>query len=131
MATSKWDQIRQQFVDRGLVTIGQGSGRRVFLSPSGRFVFKVPLQEWGLRANQREHQIYRYPKMGPDYLNRKRCARCRLAPSGVLVMELVRTGNAVGARLAEDLPDWALRVESYQVGTNRAGDQVAYDFGGE
>jgi hypothetical protein len=127
----KFQQIQRQFIDRGLTHIGQGSGRAVYLSPSGMFVYKVPLHEFGLQANKREHQIYRHPEINHGYLSKDRVARCRLAPSGVLVMELVRTVDSRGARLASNLPEWAYHVDSFQVGTNRAGQAVAYDYGGE
>lgn len=128
MMLDKYQQIQRQFIDRGLTLVGHGSGRTVYLSQSGRFVYKVPVGNHGLIANQREHEIYRHPEKAPHFLPRERVARCRLAPSGVLVMELVRT-RPWNDFLA--IPEWAAYVDNYQVGTNRENRIVAYDYGCE
>lgn len=124
----RFHRIQKDIIEAGFTYLHQGAGRAVYLSRSGQFVYKVPLNAWGLEANLREHQIYRHPERDRP-IEHSRVARCRLAPSGVLVMELVRIGTR--KERAEHLPMWATEIDSEQVGWNRAGHPVAYDYGGE
>jgi hypothetical protein len=132
------DQIRDDFENRKLRFIGMGGRRATYLSPSGKFVYKVPINLMGVRDNKREHELYR-TKEEATYWPHERLARCRLAPSGVLVMEVVSptTRNNQGCNYVnktEDRPDdWISKrwVDGQQYGKNRAGNWVAYDYGCE
>lgn len=120
------NRIMTQFHDRGLTYLGSGSNRAVYVSPSGRYVYKVPINAWGVDANIREHQLFRHKTLNHPTITPDRAARCRLAPSGVLVMELVRTDHRF-----KSPPSWAMNVDGGQVGLNREDKWVAYDYGYE
>jgi len=91
--------------------------RRVFLSPSGKYVLKVPLNERGEDENWWEH--YRYNVLGWKDLY----AKCRLVGK-CLVMEFVKVATDL-----KNLPDWTRDIDCAQVGWNRKGKLVAYDYG--
>jgi hypothetical protein len=122
------DTLHKKFRDRDFHYLACGSGRAVYVSPSGRFVYKVPLNTFGYDANLREHQIFRHKDLKHPVLTPERAARCRLAPSGVLVMEMVRTG---WREPPKPLPAWRWEIDQGQIGLNRAGNWVAYDYGYE
>lgn len=92
----------------------------VYLSRSGKHVIKVPICYRGQYANEQEARDYR----DGSFLGRSRLARCREAKldgQWVLVMERVEPANGV-------LPEWTDFVDCRQVGYNRKGNLVAYDW---
>lgn len=99
-----------------------GSTRITFIGE--RYVYKVPRDFSGVRANQREAKYYRSPdKKFP-------VAACRIVTLGtdvelpILVMEKV-----LPIGMGAIKPDWAdYHVDNGQVGKNRRGDVVAYDL---
>lgn len=109
------------FSDR-LEFLAAGRNRNVYLSRSGKYVVKVPLNLFGDCDNHLEaNRFYRKDGFfGPGHL-----ARCRMAKLGgtwCLIMEIVKPS------FAKDLPDWTEGVDCQQVGYNRKGKLVAYDF---
>jgi hypothetical protein len=109
--------------------LGQGRHRKTYLSPSGKFVVKIPHGEWcgddgldGQLANIREAEIFKKTK-GKD--GEFRYARCRLMANGWLVMEKIDNNYRWG-----EMPSWVLSIDCAQVGKNRKGDWVAYDYAG-
>lgn len=101
--------------------IGEGRGRRVYLSNSELSVVKIPISEAGIFMNWAEDIRWKKSK------ERNLLARCRLIPnSSILVMERVEVFQ--GHYL--HLPDWCWGVDCFQVGYTRAGKLVAYDYGG-
>jgi hypothetical protein len=122
---------------RGLKLLGEGAFRKTYLSSSGKFVYKIPTSEDGFRCNEREHQLYR-KKNKDNYgrLTHAQIARCRLSKSGILVMELVKPSKTCyKGYKAESVdlepPPWAGLIDSSQVGLNRDGNWVAFDYGNE
>lgn len=103
---------------------GVGQYRAVY-KLNERFVIKVPINELGYHCNLREYLQYQYSKRWPDkFKNDIQYARCRMIrSSGFLVMEYVDTTYLF------ERPWWADFVDCAQVGKNRAGKIVAYDFG--
>ena len=133
--------LRALAEQRGWKKIGSGAYRDTFLSPSGRFVYKVPHAGFAIYSNRREHELFRglhNTDGGYNKLDRRRFARCRLAPSGILVMELVRPPrehrhvNGHAQRTTKRRPPrWADVLDKAQVGLNREQRWVAYDYGNE
>lgn len=117
--------------------LGAGCFRQTYLSPSGKFVYKVPVDQFGFLSNRREHDLYRDPSRDTaSGLGRDKLARCRLSPSGVLVMELVKPSVACHKRygspsIEEEPPVWSDAIDSAQVGKARDGEWKVFDYGNE
>ena len=95
-----------------------GGTRLVF--SSGRFVFKLPINDFGFSANNWEATRYK------ERHNHFPLAKCRIIVVKnipIIVMEFVKPVDEM------DKPEWADFVDCQQVGRNRAGDIVAYDYG--
>lgn len=122
-------QMKQALMERGLRYLGSGCGRDVFMSKSGRYVYKIPRSYSGICQNQSEADMFRRKKLSArPHLTPEHFARCRLAPSGILVMEAVKPYSDVWSKL----PNWAKDTcDGPQCGTNRAGEMVMYDYGFE
>lgn len=101
----------------GLEFLGAGRHRAVYRR--GRWVYKVPINEQGDFDNYREAWFYSKTR-GKDFNGEY--ARCRMLKNGWLVMEYV---EPVPPKLA---PKWADFIDCQQVGTNRRGNVVAYDY---
>lgn len=116
--------------------LGEGSFRKTYLSPSGKYVYKVPTGAGGVRSNEREHAIFRRGQPGVHNLEHEKYARCRLSKSGILVMELVKPSvhcykGGKADRVDELAPAWANVVDTSQAGVNRDGNWVVFDYGNE
>jgi len=114
------------------VFVGEGRHRRVFRR--NNVVIKIPLNEEGIDANRREAYIYTCrDSSGYSYC---KYAKCRLIKdTDILMMEWAhypREGitDERGYIPYKDMPDWAWRVDLFQVGYNRKGKAVTYDYGG-
>lgn len=96
----------------------EGSTRSVF--DGGAVVYKV-----GLIGEQ---YIELAAFEDPSTVDHLPMARCRMvfheAGAPILIMETVRP-----AKPGEDIPDWAVRVDSHQVGLNADGEWVIFDAG--
>jgi len=110
----------------------------------GRFVYKLPIGRCGLYANERELKLYKESRKKGQIPY----AACRLLRTGVLIMEYVKPhcsslaatnaangtdpGTAAdiefGGDYDDDLPSWTTYVECNQVGYDRTGMLVAYDY---
>ena len=111
------------FIGRhGLVYVGRGSYRWTYRTRSGRFVVKFPkCREYGEADNVLEAEACRG---GEPCI--ARCRLIRVAGYDCLVMEWVEPIDYTGAPLP--LPDWVDWIDCQQVGHNRRGRLVAYDF---
>ncbi len=122
-------KIAKGLFDSGLRAVGYGGMRVTFMSRNGRHVYKVPKNAAGLESNESEAKRSRegWPQLrklfedfGPEKL-----ARCRMAPSGVLVVEKVDVHGFVDRRQNK----WVSAIDANQVGVGRGGMPVAYDYG--
>ena len=100
--------------------IGCGRNRTVFRH--GNWVIKVPLNDYGFADNDHEHRIFRKYGVEPNP-DKVRYARCRMIGQ-LLVMEHVDETSQRDA-----LPEWASYIGGNQVGLNRSGKWVAFDYG--
>lgn len=103
-----------------IIFLGEGRHRSVYRR--GNYVIKIPMNSDGLGSNEREHRTYRSSSDG--WLFGIRYARCRIHISGLLIMEYVEP-----IRYNKSLPKWVNVVDSQQVGYNRRGQLVCYDYG--
>lgn len=94
------------------------------------YVFKIPINEAGVHSNlQERHRWQRYgtTKGYVPY------ASCRLVAGVFLVMEYALypgpNSDDAGYVATAQLPEWAMSVDCYQLGYNRKGVLVAYDYG--
>ena len=114
------ERLERLLVSVGFRRLDSGRHRLAFLSPSGRNVVKVPINDFGVLDNGRESTRWgRRAEMWP-------LARCRLFCDGLLlVMEAV---EILPNWTFSDLPEWAKWIDGGQVGLNRKGEFVAYDY---
>lgn len=102
--------------------LGEGRHRAAFLTPSGNFVIKVPIDEMGFVDNFREYRMWRQID---KWMPKEHLARCKLhQSSGILVMEAVD----LAYEYPVDGTDWIGFIDCGQVGYNRRGRLVAYDY---
>ena len=110
--------------------LGCGRHRHAWRLPSGN-VIKIPKGGGGEYANEREARAWslRHNREAVEPLMRTfEFARCRLIPdTSILVMEYVDPYENSSIDYAA-LPLWAKQVDCQQVGHNRQGRLVAYDF---
>ena len=103
----------------GFKVVGQGRHRRGMLFPSGKYILKVPINTEGQQANEEEAERYQ-----TDYSEKG--ARCRMIDYKgfpCLVMEAVKPN----LYSSSDCP-FLHEVDCGQVGMNRKGKIVAYDY---
>lgn len=103
---------------KNLKLLGIGRNREVFLSPSGKYVVKVPINDLGIYDNAYEAELF------AKYGRKDHLAKCRLIGK-VLVMEYIE----IHRMKYNELPEWVLSVDCLQVGFNRKGQLLAYDYG--
>ena len=104
-----------------LKCIGEGRGRRVFLLPSGKNVIKVPLNEDGIHDNMAE--AFRFRKQRKAWFPLARC----MMWGQYLIMEYIEPVYGFGDLMKQY--NWVGMVDCCQVGYNRAGKLVAFDYG--
>ena len=135
------------------IHLGTGRHRKVWLLPSG-YVLKEGTSPGGKAANVEEARIWKERHNLSELINCRakaswKLARCRLIPRTLLlVMEFVwPTGGGGESQRKEeaiphfpkwtnrffhlnwrDLPGWCNNVDCEQVGFNRQGNLVAYDY---
>ncbi len=110
--------IFKELKSLGFKVVGQGRHRRGMLFPSGKYILKVPINTEGEQANLEEAERYQ-----TDYSEKG--ARCRLIyykDFPCIVMEMVKP-----AVYSPDCP-FLKEVDCGQVGYNRRGKIVAYDY---
>ena len=107
---------------KGFDLLGEGRHRQAFLTPSGKYVIKFPLNPEGAVANDEEAHIYATsPKK-----ERERLAKCRLFYYNnlpCLIMEYVEEVTKW-----DKLPKWTRFIDCGQVGYTRYGQLVAFDY---
>jgi hypothetical protein len=105
--------------------LGSGRHREVFGSRNGEEVLKVPWNDAGQFANERELEPDQWLG-GQEYCARTRKDQRYTKRFGVLILRMERLTPAGSWK---DLPKWTWGVDGFQVGYNRAGKLVAYDWG--
>jgi len=128
---------KHRLISRGFEFIGYGRNRIAFLSQSKKNIIKIPITQGGVADNTHEHISWSKfrKKLVP-------IARCRLLKNSViLVMELITRPyhpydpNVLDNQRNKNFDDlikqnpWIDFVDCGQVGLNRKGQLVAYDFG--
>ena len=98
-----------------------GTGRHRVAFGNDRVVFKIPKNDNGFHDNAWEFR--KYLKRTKDTLPLAKCRLIDIKNIPVLVMELVKPIPP-----KEKLPSWVDCVDCQQVGRNKNGDIVAYDY---
>ena len=120
-------QFGETLLAKGYRKLGKGRNRTVYRSPNGQWVVKLPIGVDGLEDNQREATLWKTAC-------RNHIARCRLLNNRYLVMECIATIYDPDTSIREtirtwnDFPAWTCQVDCFQVGRNRKGHLVAYDY---
>lgn len=114
---------------RPLEYLGSGRNREVYRR--GNYVIKVPRNWQGIVDNEHEADVGSYTRK--EVPGSIQYARCRLHPGGILVMQyaqFVGPGTDPDGFLPhKNGPSWMGFVDCGQVGYNRFGKVVAYDYG--
>lgn len=100
--------------------LGVGRNRVTFLLPSGKYVLKIPRNDSGVWDNHHEARL-------SGTWNYARCKLVNLCGIWCLVMEYLNCETIY--KEYDSLPDWTIGVDCCQVGYNRKGKLLAYDFG--
>lgn len=101
--------------------LATGRHRAVYLLTSGKYVIKIPIDDYGYSDNILEAS--RSKKDG--WLLKEQMARCKLLRNGCLIMEYVRLPSE---KEYNELPKWTDGVDCRQVGYTIDGRLVAYDY---
>ena len=123
-------QLHKRYMQRAIACFG-GRTRNVFLMPCG-YVVKIPKNMLGIGDNDWEGSVsnseesigdpscIQYPKTRLAYQN----------DIPIVFMEYIAplTSEEIIDKFGSE-PDWVLRVDSGQVGINKNGRLVAYDYG--
>lgn len=107
--------------------IDSGRHRDTYKGRTGRWVIKVPHWSSGEIANQEEYELYKGTIQSHTGTPREGMAKCRLFTyKGIkcLIMECVNEH----LDRALEFPSWYNTVDSGQVGVNRHGKVVAFDY---
>ena len=103
----------------GFEFLGAGRNRFVFRKPESDWVIKVPINEYGMLDNDSEDIYFHRHQTG----FMARCKLIQLCDVPILVMEYVDINLE-----KKDMPDWSAWVDCQQVGRNKNGKIVAYDY---
>jgi hypothetical protein len=108
--------------------IGLGRHREVW--HRGNYVLKIPLSLKGLEDNWRERHTWKiYQNIDFEI----KYAACRLYGNFLLIMEYAQfvgpLSDDSGFISFKTGPEWMYRIDCCQVGYNRHGQIVAYDYG--
>lgn len=126
--------LREKLTKKYGRVFGRGRHRTVFASD--KYVVKIPHHEEGQKANEEEHQRY----VTASAEDKLRMAKCKLKEIGglkVVIMERVQRAYDLcdytprEADLPDECPEWIDEdVDCRQVGYDRKGNLVAFDYAG-
>lgn len=123
-------ELHQRYAARAVAAYG-GRTRNVFALPGG-YVVKLPKNEAGMVDNDWEGAIEENNEIHgiAAYVQ---YPRTRLAHfHGIPVLFMAKVKPLTSLEIVDKFgvePDWVMAVDGGQVGTNRQGRLVAYDFG--
>lgn len=121
----RWVKIIMHRFGKKFQYLGDGRHRVVYRHKD--WVIKVPHNESGVQANLNEYNLFKRNKIDVNQRGVEiTYARCRLLKNMFLVMEYVEDTP----RTRQSRPNWSDFIDCRQVGLNRRGEYVAYDFGG-
>lgn len=123
-------RLHQRYMKRAVAAFG-GRNRNVFSMPGG-YVVKLPRNLDGIIDNDWEGSVSNTPESlnDPDY---EQYPKTRMVYQGdvpVVFMEfiLALTSEEIVARFGSE-PDWVWSIDGGQVGVNKNGRLVAFDYG--
>jgi hypothetical protein len=119
MIMNNFKSIAAALVSKGYTVAGTGSKRCAYVCPEKKHVIKIPVTEIGIMENFFEDKKFKsgaYPG---------KVARCMLVANNLVIMEYV---EPVVLTKETVLPYWCKEFDN-QVGYNKKGQLVAYDYG--
>lgn len=124
-------KLHKRYAKRALACYG-GRNRNVFKMPGG-YVVKLPSGFDGIQDNDWEGSISNSPEgTGFDcgYIQYARTRMCYYKEVPIVFMEYVeyKNKNQIIELFGKE-PDWCLSVDCGQVGVNKGGRLVAFDYG--
>ena len=106
----------------GYEIVGRGNTRLVIRRKGHNWVLKIPVRAGGISDNCLEGKRYRINELPQVRKAKAKCVTvCKLP---IVIMEWVNIDPVI------QMPAWAYHVDSEQVGINRRGQIVAFDYGG-
>jgi hypothetical protein len=150
-----WQMLKAALDAKGLKRIGSGGFRATWLSKDGKWVYKVPYCSSGYDDNIIEYRSWqdraylmgvRWQAEGEEWKRvhtpiGHRICRCKLAPSGILVMEYVRgSGRHDEFEIVQDdrsmedereVMHALMNMDDAQGGVCRDGRFRVYDYSGQ
>jgi len=113
---------------KSLEYLSSGRNRDVYLLPGGRHVLKVPRNEAGIGDNYFENSFKNLKD--PWEKKYKIYARCRLFCGNLLIMEYVKPASIRMIKYVLGyVPKWVDCIDCAQVGFNKHGRLLCYDYG--
>lgn len=125
-AENEADRLLSYTLLAGYEFKGCGRHRTCYAKPKSKYVLKIPRNLAGFEANRAEVAFYENRKQFTD--SQDRMARCRLVmihDIPCVVMEKINRDLGYGPN---PWPNWVYTVDCQQVGFDRKGRLVAYDF---
>ncbi len=128
---NKRQKSRAYLMGKGYTYLGEGGYREVFISPDKRWVVKLPKYE-GQLDNWHEFMNYVNWKTLSINFDKRRFARTKFLELFGLPVVVMETLESAGRRYdTEEVPNWPEGLslpDDLQVGKNRKGEWVVYDY---
>lgn len=105
------------------ILLGQGSKRKVYVSKDRSYVIKIPMKPERLGIEENIVEANTYNKCSNSIY-----AKCESVGNNWLKMEYVEPAFLTKQ---DNFPDWVSKIPEGQVGHNKDGKLVAYDYGSE
>ena len=125
--TNKQNKKARQALDvlsRHYTLLGSGRNRAVFKLKSGNYVIKFPLNEEGVADNDWEASICSNKHEGDeDDVQYPKTRYIELQGFVCCIMEYIEPCDSI-----DGMPDWIGFVDCGQVGYNKKGRLLAYDY---
>jgi hypothetical protein len=107
-----------------LLYVGVGRTRIVFLTPSQKSVIKIPLSWDGMADNDWEYRTFTKNRKSGE------CVYAPCRPSSLLGFPVLLMRKLdLDIPPVDQLPDWAGCIDCFQVGLDKEGRLLAYDYG--
>ena len=104
----------------GYAVIDRGNSRLVIQRPNHRWIIKIPIREKGIADN---HTEFKYFKTNyRPIVQKAKCKLVNILEFPILIMEFVTPISSIPK------PAWAAQIDNQQVGINRRGRIVSYDY---
>jgi hypothetical protein len=119
------DFLKTEKLTKQLQFLGAGGTRKAFLSKCGKWVFKIPTDDYGDSANYLEARDWEHDQ----FVGREHLAKCMLINiHGCVCLMMEYVEPILWKKDNPELPEWTGYIDCCQVGYNLHGKLVAYDW---